>query len=139
MRNQRKRQRRAPHWALLVMCSAVACNDLTEPLPSIDGPYDYISTGAAARTRRGSILIIDRDRRTARFDGTFDYVSSDGETVSGALTGAFMSTNRIWFRFLTERFEYHEATYVSGSTAIGEIFVQGITYEPTGSTFTLSR
>lgn len=138
MSTRPRARRPVTRWGLLLVCT-VACNDLTEPLPAVAGTYDYVSAGAPARTRQGSITIVDQDRRTARFDGTFVYVTSAGSTVSGALTGAFMSANRIWFRFLTERFEYHEATFVTGTSALGEIFIQGITYESTGSTFTLSR
>ena len=129
--------RKIPWWAV-VLVSAAACNDITEPLPSIEGIYSYNSTGGLnpARQRQGSITIIDRDRLTAGFVGTFAYTSIDGNSTSGDLIGAFMTRDRIWFRFLTEPFEYHEATFLANAAA-GEIFIQGRTYFRTGSTFTL--
>jgi hypothetical protein len=127
-------------WALLLIGGLAACNDLTAPLPTIAGSYSYVSAGGdePSRQRQGTIIIVDRDRRTARFDGNFTYVSNDGSSVTGALIGGFMTTDRIWFRFLTEPFEFHEATYLS-NTASGEIFLQGVFYFRTDAAFSLRR
>ena len=113
------------------------CNDLTEPLPAIAGTYRYASTSSTfpSLTRRGTITIVDADRRTARFDGEFE-ITAGGDLIRGRLSGAFMSADRIWFRFLNEKFEYHEAQLGFGS-GHGEIFFQGLTYTPTGATFSL--
>jgi hypothetical protein len=138
---QARKTSRHPWWWLFVLAGGItACNDLTEPLPAIGGSYSYTSTDELdpARQRQGTIIIVDRDRLTARFDGNFVYVSDEGRSVSGALIGGFMTRDRIWFRFLTEPFEFHEATYLS-NTASGEIFLQGSTYFRSGAAFSLRR
>src|SRR5687767_13980317 len=86
--------------ALFVALFLVACNDLTAPLPSIAGTYQYSAVNSAipAHNRQGVIRIEDEDRRTARFDGTYSYSLADGSVVSGRLTGAFVAPTRIWFR-----------------------------------------
>ncbi len=116
------------------------CNDLTDPLPSIAGTYTYQSRSGdfSSLNRNGTITIDDFDRRTARFTGTFDFVNDAGVHATGGLLGAFVTRDHIYFRFLNSQFEYHEANYLLGR-ASGEIFVQGIVYESTGSTFTLTR
>ena len=125
--------------AAVVLCAGFAgCNDLTAPLPSIAGTYQYTSSSElyTSLNRTGTLTIVDLDPRTARFDGDFTYIAIDGRQVSGQLTGAFVRPDRIYFRFLTDRFQYHEADFSAGFAA-GEIFLQGLTYASTGSTFTL--
>jgi hypothetical protein len=117
-----------------------SCNDLTDPLPGIAGTYTYQSRSSdfVRLNRNGVITIDDFDRRTAAFSGTFDFVNDAGEHVTGGLLGSFVTRDHIYFRFLTSHFEFHEGDYALGR-ANGEIFFQGITYESSGSTFSLIR
>ena len=87
-------------------------------------------------SRRGTVTFVDDDRRTARFDGTFEYIDARGRQVSGQLTGAFMQPDRIWFRFQDENLVIHEGDLLFGIGG-GEIFFQGLTYETTGATYSL--
>jgi hypothetical protein len=123
----------------LLAIACVACNDLTEPLPAIQGTYDYVAVSSSftSLNRRGTITIVDSNPRTASFDGTFSYVDPSG-SVTGRLIGAFVTPNHVWFRFLDERFLFHEAD-LSVLIGTGELYQQGITYEPVGATFTLRR
>lgn len=125
---------------LLFVAAASACNDLTEPLPRVQGTYDYAATSTQfpSLNRRGTLSILDLDRRTARFEGTFQYVTANGQSVSGQLIGAFTSQNRIWFRFLHEQQVFHEASFDSDlGSGSGEVFFLGLIYEPISATFTL--
>ena len=117
-----------------------ACNDLTEPTQSIAGEYQYdvVDSFNGSNTRNGKITIFDDDRRTARFTGTFNYRDGQGRVVQGHLQGAFTSADSVWFQFLDERFVYHEGFFARG-TGGGRLFVQGVSYEPTGLTFELIR
>ena len=126
-------------WLLPAWCCLAACNDLTEPLPSIAGTHAYeVTAPNGALARRGFVRIADSDTRTARFDGTFSYTTGDGRNVTGNLTGAFITRDSVWFRFLDERFVYHEARYERGRGS-GQIFLQQFSYEPTGLTFSFDR
>jgi len=118
---------------LLAMGSG-ACNDLTDFTPRIAGTYEYVATGSL--NRRGTLIIEDWDARTARFDGTFLYQTLSGQSVGGRLVGAFISEDRIWFRFLTEPQLTHEADF-NFNAALGEVFFQGLIYESAGATFSL--
>jgi len=117
-----------------------SCNDLTDPLPGISGTYTYQSRSSdfVRLNRNGVITIDDFNRRTAAFTGTFDFVNDAGEHVTGGLLGSFVTRDHIYFRFLNSHFEFHEGSYALGR-ANGEIFFQGITYESSGSTFSLIR
>jgi hypothetical protein len=123
----------------LAFCAA-ACNDLTEPLPTIQGTYAYRSTSqvSPAHNREGMITIVDSDPRSARFDGSYQYVTADGERVAGQLIGAFVHSERIWFRFLDERQFFHEGDFILGVSA-GRVFFLGLNYVPTSTTFSLLR
>ena len=137
----RWRLRALPARALLVGALglfATACNDLTEPLPRVDGTYTYqsFSPDFVALNRNGTVKIEDFNRRSATFSGTFDFVSATGEHETGFLTGAFVTRDHIYFRFLNTRFQVHEADYLLGR-ANGEIFFQGVFYESSGATFIL--
>ena len=123
---------------LTAALTSSACNDLTAPLPAIAGRYDYVARSSefTAHNRQGTIEIVDENPRTARFDGTYRYTLVNGTVVTGRLTGAFVSPTRIWFRFLDDRLEYHEADY-TGFGADGEIFFQTLRYDPSGTTFSL--
>ena len=130
-------RRRVAACALLGVALFCACSDLTEPLPPIQGTYSYVSSSLVPRLdRRGTITIVDFDRRTARFEGTFQFVDADGDNRTGTLIGAFIQRDRIWFRFLDERQLYHEGDFNPGLSS-GEIFFLGLAYETTGATFSL--
>jgi hypothetical protein len=137
-----RRLRRAGVLAAMLAggVSSSSCNDLTDPLPGIAGTYTYQSRSAdfVSLNRNGVVTFEDFDRRTASFAGTFDFTDDAGRHITGSLLGAFVTRDHIYFRFLNSHFEFHEANYALGR-ANGEIFVQGIQYEPTGSTFTLVR
>lgn len=124
---------------LLVTLLLGACNDLTDPTPSIAGRYLYRAVGPGGAARTGTIDIYDDDQRTARFTGEFEYRETDGDVVRGGLNGAFMTDQRIWFNLLTEPFVYHEADFASG-LGNGDIFYHRLdAYERSGWTFTLTR
>lgn len=116
------------------------CNDLTTPLPPLTGTWQYAVTSAefVRHNRVGSIRIVDDDPRSARFDGTYSFRNAQGETLSGSLIGAFITRDSIWFRFVDNRLEYHEAK-LTGGIGSGEIFFLTLTYEASGSRFTLRR
>ena len=123
--------------AALAAAQLTACNDLTAALPNIEGTYEYATASPAPRlNRRGSISITDSDPRTARFDGSYEYIDGTGRRLNGQLVGAFVQTERIWFRLLDEPQVFHEGDLVFGF-GNGEIFFQGLTYETTGATFSL--
>jgi len=124
---------------LLVVLTA-SCSDLTAPLPSIAGTWQYTVTSPRfiSHNRTGTIRIVDDDPRTARFDGSYTFHDAAGESRSGLLTGAFITRDSIWFRFIDTRFEVHEAKLLNGSGA-GEIFFLTQVYETSGSQLTLHR
>jgi hypothetical protein len=125
--------------ALIVCFGPTACNDLTEPLPPIDGSYEYTTTGGVASlNRRGTVTIVDVDPLSARFEGTFEYRTRGGQTASGQFIGAFIERDRIWFRFLDEKLLVHEGVLSAGRGS-GNVFFLGPTYENTGATFSLRR
>jgi hypothetical protein len=124
-------------FAVAVAVLASGCADLTDLLPPIQGTYTYVSSSnVPLLDRRGTITIADFDRRSARFEGTYQYVAADGASRSGSLLGAFMRTDRIWFRFLDEQQLVHEGDFAQGQGE-GEIFFLGVVYETTGATFSL--
>ncbi len=124
---------------VLLALAMTSCNDLTAPLPAIEGTFDYASFSSdVSLNRRGSLNIVDTNRRTARFEGTFQYVTGSAAPKTGRLIGAFMAPNRIWFRFLDERAVFHEAD-LGGLFGTGVIFFLGTSYEPSGASFTLRR
>jgi hypothetical protein len=127
-------------WLILSSVLAAGCNDLTDPLPSIAGSYDYTSFSSEfiSLNRRGSITIVDTDRRTARFDGTYQFSVGTAAPVTGNLIGAFVTPDHIWFKFLDHPTVFHE-TDLGVVFSTGEIFFQGATYEPSGATFSLRR
>jgi hypothetical protein len=130
-----------PRWLLLapVLASVMACNDLTEALPIIAGTYDYTTVGAiTSLSRQGTMIIVDFDARTARFDGSFDYTTGAGVRMAGPMVGAFIERNQVWFRFLNEKLIVHEGGLTAG-VGSGTLFFLGLTYQNTGATFTLRR
>src|SRR5262245_15265094 len=104
------RLRLLPFLAGALTLLSAACNDLTAPLPKVDGTYTYQSRSPdfVSLNRTGTVKIEDFDRRTASFTGTFDFVSATGEHETGFLTGAFVTREHIYFRFLNTRFQVHE-------------------------------
>ena len=127
---------------LLILLSAFAagCNDLTDPLPDITGTFDYTSFSSdfVSLNRQGTITIVDSDPRTARFDGTYSYSVGAAAPVTGNLMGAFITPDRIWFRFLDSPVVFHE-TDLGVLFSTGEIYFLSTTYEPSGAIFTLRR
>ena len=118
----------------------VGCNDLTAPLPAIAGSYQYVATStvSARHKRIGTIRIFDDDPLSARFDGSYSFTNGYGELISGQLVGAFITRDSIWFRFVDDRLEYHEAN-LTNNTGAGEIFFLTETYRSSGTHFTLRR
>jgi len=125
---------------ILMLALAAGCNDLTDPLPDITGTFDYTSFSSdfVSLNRQGTITIIDSDPRTARFDGTYSYTVGAGAPQTGNLIGAFITTDRIWFRFLNSPVVFHE-TDLGVVFSTGEIYFLSTTYEPSGALFTLRR
>ncbi len=123
---------------LLLSLGLVGCNDLTEALPEIQGVYAYSSSSldSPSRNRFGTLTIFDFDRRSARFEGTYQYVTAGGTSMTGQLIGAFVERERIWFRFLDERQFFHEGDFVFGNSS-GQVFFLGLSYRPTSTTFSL--
>ena len=125
---------------ILLFALAAGCNDLTDPLPDITGTFDYASFSSdfVSLNRQGTITIVDSDPRTARFDGTYSYTVGAGAPVTGNLIGAFITPDRIWFRFLNSPVVFHE-TDLGVVFSTGEIYFLSTTYEPSGALFTLRR
>ncbi|MEX2284767.1 MAG: hypothetical protein WEE89_19920 [Gemmatimonadota bacterium] len=127
--------------SILILALALAgCNDLTEPLPNLAGSFDYVSFSSefVSLNRRGTLTIVDSDRRTARFEGNYEYTVGNAAPFRGQLIGAFVTPDRIWFRFLDERAVFHEAD-LGLLLGNGDIYFLGATYEPSGATFSLRR
>jgi hypothetical protein len=125
-----------------IVLAAAGCKDLTEPLPAVEGRYDYSVVGPASLglNRQGTIEILDANRRTASFEGTFDYTNTSGR-VTGKLVGAFVTPNRVWFHFfhfLNEPGVYHEGD-LGGITGFGDVYFKSLTYEPSGASYALRR
>jgi len=127
-------------WLILLFAFAAGCNDLTAPLPDISGNFDYsaFSPDYVSLNRRGTITIVDDNLLTARFDGTYSYSVGSAAPVTGRLIGAFVTPDRIWFRFLDSPVVFHE-TDLGVVFSTGEIYFLGASYEPSGAVFTLRR
>jgi hypothetical protein len=123
-----------------IVLASAGCQDLTEPLPAIEGRYDYsvVGPGSLGLNRQGTLEILDANRRTASFEGTFEYTTASFERVTGKLVGAFVTPSRVWFHFLNEPGVYHEGD-LGGITGFGDVYFKGLTYEQSGASYALRR